>query len=218
MKTRFQAIRALTVGLLVVAAMHVGATAARAAIVALLETPTESAEVFSGIANVQGWAYATEPGDEIEPLIAIFIDGEFVMEVPCCSDRGDVKDLHPTAPMRTGFSGAFNYSSLEPGAHVLQAHIYSQLGEHEVLSTTFFTERLGSFPYNKKFDWTTANADHCERLNKVIDGHTFAVIRCKGMTFERSDGTTEQCVGQVDLTWMPSSQGFRVTEGCSQLN
>ena len=46
---------------------------AAVAIVAHLENPT-SAHLASGVANVQGWAFPTTPGDEIQPQIDVYID------------------------------------------------------------------------------------------------------------------------------------------------
>ena len=87
------------------------------------------------------------------------IDGQFAFQVPCCSDRGDVKAAHPQAPLYSGFAGAFNFQSLTPGQHTMDVHVYSKFGDHHVLSTTFTSESMGSYAFNKKFMFDDAKAE-----------------------------------------------------------
>ena len=184
-----------------------------AEIVAHLESPSSN-EIASGIGNIQGWAFTTTPGEAIDPLIEIYIDGKFAIDIPCCSDRGDVLAAHPEAPMGTGFAGAFSFGSLLPGAHTLQAHVYTNKNDVKVLATTFVSTALGSFAFNKKFTWDDAEADHCSPVNTNFGGKDVAQIVCTGVHFTAGNNQTEHCIGSVEFTWMSSQQGFRVTKGC----
>lgn len=195
------------------ACLALSASVGSAAIQGNLEGPNGS-EIASGIANVQGWVFPTLPGDVIETELDVYVDGQFVMNIPCCGDRGDVKQAHPQAPMLSGFSGAYNFSSLTPGTHTMEVHAYSKLGDHKVLSTTFDSARLGSYAYNKKFQWDDAKADHCTASNTTVGGKTVARVVCTDVEFTNGTGYTEHCAGTVEMTWMSSSQGFRVTKGC----
>ncbi len=95
-------------GALVLAGMGLllHASPASAEIFGLLELPSG---VASGTSNVQGWAYTTTPGAELIQPFDVLIDGEVAFKVPCCGDRGDVKDANPDAPLLTGFSGVRNW-------------------------------------------------------------------------------------------------------------
>lgn len=197
----------------IVASVMAFASGAEAAIVANLEAPNAS-ELASGVANVQGWAYPTIPGDEIEAEIDVHVDGQFALQVPCCSDRADVKAVHPSAPVLSGFSGAYNFQSLAPGAHTMEVHIYSKFGDHQVLSTSFTSESLGTYAFNKKLFYDDADAGHCISSNTVVNGETVARIVCSGVEFTNGAGFTEHCADDVEMTWLSSAQGFRVTKGC----
>lgn len=208
--------RSLTATLAVTWAVAAAAPAS-AAIVANLEGPNAN-ELASGIGNVQGWAFPTLSGDEIETELDVYVDGQFVMNVPCCSDRADVKQVHPSAPVLSGFSGAFNFASVAPGPHTMEVHVYSKFGDHLVLTTSFTTARLGSYPYNKKFLWDDAKVDHCTSSNTVVNGKTVARVTCTDVEFTNGAGFTEHCAGTVEMTWVASAQGFRVTKGCDQID
>ncbi len=209
-----RAVRALAIAAVLTAGVSANAGAA---IVANLESPN-SQELASGIGNVQGWAYPTIPGDEIKTEIDVYVDGQLVVQVPCCSDRGDVKQAHPAAPILSGFSGAYNFQSLTPGQHTMQVHVYSKFGDHEILSTTFTSDSLGSYPFNKKLFFDDAKADHCTPSNVVENGETVARFVCSGLEFTNGAGFTEHCAGDIEMTWMRSAQGFRVTKGCDLID
>ncbi len=144
---------------------------ARAAIVGLLESPDF---VASGVSNVQGWAYTTTPGAHLIQPFDVLVDGVKVAEVPCCSDRGDVQAAHPEAPLRTGFSGVFNWSlvvaedggaaaevpqgdpvpppGLEP-AVLVQVVVGDDAGGSLVLSKIAFPAQAG-FDFNQRVSWS----------------------------------------------------------------
>ncbi len=200
--------------LAIVATLMAGlAGTASATIVANLEGPNPN-ELASGVGNVQGWAYATIPGDEIKTEVDVYVDGQFALQVPCCSDRGDVKQAIAAAPLLSGFSGAYNFASLAPGQHTMEVHVYSKFGDHKVLSTAFSSESLGTYSFNKKFLFDDGKADHCTPSNVVEDGEMVGRIVCSGVELTNGAGFTEHCAGDIEMTWVRSVQGFRVSKGC----
>lgn len=209
-----RSIRGLGLALTVVVAV-VGH--ADAAIVANLEAPNSN-ELASGIGNVQGWAFSTTPGDEIKTNVDVYIDGQYVMQVPCCSDRADVKAVHPSAPILTGFSGAFNFQSLSPGPHTMEVHFASKFGESHVVSTSFGSESLGSYAFNKKLLFEDASVDFCSPTNVVENGEMVARLICSGVEFTNGAGFTEHCADTIEMTWIKSAQGFRVSKGCNLID
>ena len=81
-------------------AIVLGAGPAEAAITAVLESPNE---VASEVSNIQGWAFTTTPGASLTPPFKVYVDGDEVLEIPCCGARADVREVHPDAPLATGF-------------------------------------------------------------------------------------------------------------------
>ena len=219
MKTMFKRIAAVAA---LTGLLGFGATASAAEIIqAHLEAPNPS-ELASGIGNVQGWAFATVPGDEIKAQIEVWIDGQFAFEVPCCSSRGDVvdafKNSQTPAPLRSGFAGAFNFQSLAKGEHTMEVRLESKFGHVRTLKTTFTSEPMGNFAYNKKFLFDDATADHCVPSNVMVAGESVARLVCSGMTFTNGKGFTEHCAGKIEMTWIRSAQGFRLTKGCDLID
>lgn len=85
-----------------------------------------------GISIAGGWAFSPEIG--IKPLVELWIDGEYAISMPCCSDRGDVPAVFPDAPILSGFAGIFNWLGLlPPGPHSLWAIIDDHQGNRKVL-------------------------------------------------------------------------------------
>lgn len=78
----------------------------------------------SGVSIAGGWAFSGDPATEIYPLVDLWVDGEFAIDMPCCSSRGDVSSVFPSAPLLAGFGGAYNWSGLlSVGRHSLQIRV-----------------------------------------------------------------------------------------------
>src|SRR4029450_1764935 len=107
-----------------------GSTIAIAPAVALasrlvvLERPEDGP--VSGIGMVRGWAFASEPGESFGS-VELFIDGQSVGQVPCCSERADVQTAFPQYPaqntLNSGWGLAFNWGILSAGPHLVQLFI-----------------------------------------------------------------------------------------------
>ena len=128
-------------------------------IVANLETPVLGIDGIAadatGISNVQGWAYTTTPGAEIERHVEVFIDGEFAMLVPCCGDRGDVEAAG--GPLLAGFSGVYNWGLLASGSHEMKLVIKSTIGEELIIVRNLNTARFGDQPYVREMEFTNGS-------------------------------------------------------------
>lgn len=90
-----------------------------------------------GISIAGGWAFSAGVG--IRPLVQLWIDREYSISMPCCSDRADVAAVFPEAPVLSGFAGAFNWSGLlEPGNHGLQVIIEDHEGSRRILEKEIY--------------------------------------------------------------------------------
>jgi hypothetical protein len=172
-----------------------------AVIQAILEEPGPGG-VAAGISNIRGWAFSTT--GTINPVLQVSIDGAPSVEIPCCSSRGDVKSQNPGAPLRSGFSGIFNWSLLDPGSHTLSVHLTSTSGESKMVSATFTTSRLGAFQFLQSFDLLNADAGVC--FVDEVEGQ----ICCDGTLATAVSGSAT-CDG-VCYRWVRGSQSLVMTE------
>lgn len=76
-------------------------------ITANMEWPSQGA---AGIELVGGWAFSTD-GD-IESLVSLWVDDLYSISMPCCYDRGDVRNVYPEAALLAGFAGLYNWTDL----------------------------------------------------------------------------------------------------------
>lgn len=76
-------------------------------IVANMEWPSQTA---TGIELVGGWAFSTD--GRIESLVSLWVDGLYSISMPCCYDRGDVRNVYPEADLMAGFAGLYNWTKL----------------------------------------------------------------------------------------------------------
>ena len=95
-----------------------------------LEEPVQD-ETHSGVGNLRGWALASQGVDKI----SIWIDGEFALDAPYGSQRTDVGGAFPDVPgsLNSGYSLAYNYSSLSAGPHVFE--VRASLNDGSEIST-----------------------------------------------------------------------------------
>lgn len=225
------------------AAIVVGAaivpTCVSAEIVARLESPVGYA---SQVANVQGWAFTTTEGAELIQPFEVSIDGVKALEVPCCSDRGDVRQVHPEAPLRTGFSGVINWSRealAADGPVLVSVVIRDTAGGEVVLEETVDLYASSAFPFaqNVHFGYhldgvpvaaagdpdapIVDGEEHLSsrcRLSNVTPpgGFPVAELACMGLTAETGSGSRHVCRGETRFTWDRGVQGFRQSSGCRQ--
>ena len=92
-----------------------------------LEATVVTQVTAGGIGLVSGWAFTRNPDAEID-RVSLRIDGDTPIEVgeeiPCCSDRPDVKAAFPAvAPPNTGFGGLINFNLIPSGARTIGVEI-----------------------------------------------------------------------------------------------
>lgn len=211
---------------------------ARSAIQASLESPVGFA---SQVSNVQGWAYTTTPGAELIQPFDVLIDGVEVQQVPCCSDRGDVQDAEPQAPLQTGFSGVINWSrpALEAdGPVVVEVVIRDTAGGVKVLEEIVELYPVAAFPFATNLEFGLHDppipilaADGGDALPIVVDEYLIssrcalnnvilpgkppmAQLSCRGLTAHGGQGAEDVCDGEIRFVWDKGSQGFKQASFC----
>ncbi len=92
-----------------------------------LEATVVTQVTAGGIGLVSGWAFTRNTDAEID-RVSLRIDGDTPIEVgeeiPCCSDRPDVKAAFPAvAPPNTGFGGLINFNLIPSGVRTIGVEI-----------------------------------------------------------------------------------------------
>ena len=100
-----------------------------------LEEPVNSG-IASGISNVRGWAVSSQGIQKIE----LFVDGQYVFEIPYGGQRLDVEAVFPeiTQSAESGFGSTYNYGRLSSGEHTMTVRAYAMDGRVKD-STSVFT-------------------------------------------------------------------------------
>ena len=102
-------------------ALLLAAVPVQAKITAFLDNPI--AGPLSGNDLVSGWAFAIVDGSPVDVMVTVRIDGVNQNEVLCCSERADVQDANPGAPLDTGFASLIPYGELTQGPHTIGVEI-----------------------------------------------------------------------------------------------
>ena len=173
-----------------------------------------------GIGLVSGWAFSRNPEAEID-RVSLRIDGdtptEVGEEIPCCSDRPDVKDAFPAvAPPNTGFGGLVNFNRIPSGARTIGVEIRDTADPDEplIFDHEVSVVRLGDAEFLEGFKLT-------EESGVVVTGSLLTLqdveIRAKGedetMTVDAGFIWNESC--QCFLPWPLCGNGGRdVGEEC----
>jgi hypothetical protein len=131
-------------------------------LVAAFESP-ETGQPVSGVGIIQGWAFDVQDGTQISS-VKLFIDGQHVSDLPCCSEREDVQATFPEFPVdrtrKSGWGAVFNWGLLSSGRHTLRLEIRSTGGA--ILSTetrTVSVVKPGGAQFLDRFDLSGAVAD-----------------------------------------------------------
>jgi len=179
------------------------ARAALATIVATLEEPIDGG-TCSGVSTIHGWAFSTTGATLVSPF-QVKLDDADAIEVPCCSSRADVRSQFPTAPVRTGFSGIFNWGLLAPGSHRVDVTITSATGETATRSATCTAERAGQPTFLQDLDIDNQGAGDCVNIGRDLccDG-----VLATGSRNGQSD--VERC-DNVCYRWEKASQSLVLT-------
>lgn len=166
------------------------------------ELPPSSADgVATGVSNAQGWAFSTAGAIT---SIRLERNGAHFATLPCCSERGDVKQVNPAAPELSGFSAAINWGLLGNGTSNLTLVIRDSAGnERRDTRTVRGVQVLTGRPFVTGLGFTQST--FCQLFNQ--NGRAFA--ECSGLSFQQ--GT---CNGDITFGWQNGKQAFEVVEGC----
>lgn len=181
---------------------------------AALEVPGEEA-VMGGIVPVQGWAYTTSPGADIQRLVEVHLDGQLAFRIPCCSDRRDVQAVYPEAPALAGFSGTFNWQLPEPGEHEIEVRVFDTTGASVSMRRTIRTVRLTDVPFVRDATWSLPGAASASIFN-APGVPADAGFLASGLRFTRPNGTVAECAppNGIAFSWDQGGQTFRQVSGC----
>lgn len=185
-----------------------------------LEATVVTQVTAGGIGLVSGWAFTRNPDAEID-RVSLRIDGDTPLEVgeeiPCCSDRPDVKDAYPAvAPPNTGFGGLINFNLIPSGARTIGVEIRDTAdpAETRIFDHEVSVVRLGDAELLDDFKLT-------EESSVTVTGSLLTLqgvdIKAKGedetMTVDAGFLWNESC--QCFLPWPLCGNGGRdVGEEC----
>lgn len=157
--------------------------------------------VASGISNAQGWTYS-----RAGTITSVHLErnGQHFVTLPCCAERGDVKNAIPEAPLLSGFSAAVGWANLGDGLSELTIVVRDSAGNEKRETRTIRTVQiLGGVPFARDLAFT--GSTFCQLGN--ASGR--ALINCGGLNF--AQGT---CNGDITFGWQNGKQTFEVVEGC----
>ena len=158
-----------------------------------LEEPV-GGETHTGVGNLRGWAVATDGISKIE----ILVDGAYAFDAPYGGARGDVGGAFPDVggSSASGFSLAFNYSSLAAGPHTITAVAHTALGATEESSASFEVV---------KFDSDFIADDNAVDLNNGSCSVSADEVSIR-------DASVEGSLYDLILKWRKAEQGFEIIE------
>ena len=130
----------------------------QAAIRAALESP-ENGQAASGIAIIRGWAFATRAGVQISS-VELFIDGVRSGNIPCCSERADVRAAFPQFPatntLNSGWGITVNWGIVSSGSHTVRVDVKTTAGESFSAASMVTVVKPGDFEFLDQFDLSGA--------------------------------------------------------------
>jgi hypothetical protein len=167
----------------------------QANITVFLDNP--SAGPLSGNDLVSGWAFALVDGSPVDVTVTARIDGVNQNEVLCCSERADVQDANPGAPLETGFASLIPYGELAAGPHTIGVEITAAGCDPVIIDRSVVVVKPGGTNFIQSMDFSGAN------FAATGDG-----FDADGVGVTSADGTTEN---DLDVAFSSSSQALLIT-------
>jgi uncharacterized repeat protein (TIGR02543 family) len=98
----------------------------RMPLIGQLESPGDG-KTLSGVKPIYGWALDGEAVTKVE----LFIDGQYVCQIPYGGLREDIREAHAKYPgaEQAGFALVWNYSVLSAGEHMVGIRVHNSGGE-----------------------------------------------------------------------------------------
>jgi len=161
-------------------------------IVLNLEEPMANA-TYTGVTNLRGWVVGSVGISRVE----LFIDNEAWSIIPLGGRRSDVGAVYPQYPdsYNSGFSIAYNYSSLQTGSHIAVVRAFDKSGAFKEASAIFNVAR---------FDNDFISDPLGVNLSQAIISHDNYSITIKNLI---ADGKLYNIV----LDWRTATQGYEIT-------
>jgi hypothetical protein len=162
--------------------------------IVMLEEPVKDG-VASSITNVRGWAVANTGVAKIE----LFVNGQYVGEIPYGGQRRDVESAFPAVPdsVNSGFGQTYNYNLLGAGRHTFTVRAYTNDGYVAEDTTEFLVAALPEpfYPESAKPGFSDATVS--------IDSVS-GKISVKGVSVDSGE------VVDIELLWTTPTQGFSI--------
>ncbi len=159
-----------------------------------------------GIGLVSGWAFSRNPEVEID-RVSLRIDGAAPLtvgeEIPCCSDRPDVRahfqDEFPEVPPNTGFGGLVNFNRIPSGARTISVEIRDTADPDEplIINRDVSVVRLGDAEFLEGFNLT-------EESSVTVTG---SLLTLQDVEI-KAKGETETLTVDAGFIWNESCQCF----------
>ena len=153
-----------------------------------------------GIGMVSGWAFTENPDAEIERVSLRIDEAAVGEEIPCCSDRLDVRNAFPTvAPPNTGFGGPINFNLIPSGARTIGVEIRDTAdpAETRIIDHEVSVVRLGDAEFLEDFKLT-------EESSVMVTGSLLTLQDVK----IKAKGETEPMTVDAGFIWNESCQCF----------
>lgn len=159
----------------------------------LLEEPTNGS-VYSGVANVRGWAVSSVGIRNIELLV----DGVVRTNIPSGGLRTDVGNAFPNFPnsSQSGFSMALNYSGLTAGSHTIGINVIDNDGAKKSTTASFSVARFNTPFISDPAKVSLSAATITDDNDKAI---SISNLQADGKAYN------------VRLEWRTAAQGFALT-------
>lgn len=160
-----------------------------------LETPY-SRSTQSGISSVRGWSF--HPTEKVE-VVEIYIDGEFMSQVPVGGQRLDVFNAYPdTSDAKySGWGQTVNFKELTPGNHVLEVVAFTSDGDYNTREIEFCSNRF-ELTYNGDPD--AINLARTERMHLWNNRMIFEGVEAEGKKWN------------VEFTWSVALQELQISQ------
>src|SRR5262249_13744244 len=132
------------------------------------------------------------------------VDGQSAGEIPCCSERQDVKASFPNHPqsLQSGFGALVNFNLFDGGTHVISVEVQDSTGATKSVARTIETVKVADSEFLDQFDLSAATAS--------TSGETLLLDGIK-VRDKASQNTTPVTVGYV---WQEDCQCFIAQAGC----
>lgn len=162
-----------------------------------LETPAPN-QTITGVLFTRGWAVAPAGIAEVE----IYIDGNFILDIPLGESRPAVGDIYPSYPDSdtAGFNIGLFYSRFAAGLHTATVRAIDTNGDYKEVSNAFTITRFDTSEPNNfirdpsKIDLTEATVS--------LDGNTIAI-----------DGFIVDSMSyRVRMEWNTTLQGLAISQ------